>query len=294
LLNFGFGDWSELDHWEVEGPPGTWSKPTKGQGVPGPGDIATIRANHFFDVDQEVTIESLTIEALGVLSFDGEHTLEVTGVGGLTIERLLLLSGHLFVDIANCGLLLTGGGEHTVDGELYVTAEEAFVEVRDADCTIGGEGGLRLWHSGGEAQLRIVGSRRLTIGKELTLSGAGKIIRNGGDGEAYFCNQGTVAVDTLQVNGALSFFPDVYLEDSPGAQWCASGSAGTLQFMDQSAGPCLAGDFYLMNGATITANVRLDTAGIFVCSGGGVVSGIYYNCDCDDDHASCTKAVGCQ
>lgn len=189
----------------------------------------------------------------------GSYTLTVTGAGGLDVSS----TGKVFVDGAGGAIALTGGGTHTMDGEIHLLP---WTRLRiQADTVLLGAGFVRGYGSG--AAISIQGARTLTNRLATGIIGSLRIETNvvAGLAPAVFANEGVVMAD----GGVIELATNLTVRDTAGAdRWLTSIKLGSeLTFGSEATD--LVGDF--VNSGTLTFSQSVTTCGRWTFNCGALV-----------------------
>lgn len=185
---------------------------------------------------EDAVYDCVVILPGGVLHTTG-HTLTVTCPGGLTC----LFGGWL--DVNGGTVELTGGGTHSIDGFVTLTAADAAVRVSCVDAAIDGFGVL----AGGSDSAEILIDADVTLTNEMLISGGlrikGDIAGAGETSNGAFANEGFV----MASGGlTLALHADTPLLDFEDAAWGALDDGSVLLFDRAHTGEeALRGIFFL-------------------------------------------------
>lgn len=188
--------------------------------------------------------------------FTGPHTLTIERFGGLKIQR----GGEINVDGSGGTLLLSGGGSHRVDGEVFLLASNAALHVT-ADTLLKGMGTVSGHND--DALVKIEPGRTLTNGLgnvgfvgHMQIKG---LLDPGSGTRGVFRNRGQVRA----VGGVLELCPETDLEDLANVEGWRVAPGSTLRFSRYA--PHLSGDFRV--DGTLRVDQSVTTSGSLTCSG---------------------------
>lgn len=152
--------------------------------------LAVIRQPQFDVAALTTPLASLTIrEQMTLTFFEEGAVLEIAGVSGLEIAA----GGVLDVSLATASVVLSGAGEHLIDGELilrtFLDGNASTLQI-DTSLDIGGSGAIIGLHD--TAKIKIADGETLKLRPDLKIEGALTIQGVADGGTEKFVNDGTV------------------------------------------------------------------------------------------------------
>jgi len=246
-------DWNTPAHWAIyddSTTPPDWRPATTGE-YPQDLDTAIIQPGHTATIDQAETTSFLDVRADGTVVTAGQ-TLTVNGEGGLKIQP----GGEVNVSAASGVLLLSGGGEHTVNGMISLADDDGASTLRvTASSVFGGDG--RIEGADRNNSLIEVEGASVQLASEIFITGSLTITENTTGG--IFVNKGVVD----PVNGTI-YIDQVTLQDGMDGVYRLSES-GELRFVENLVSALnLQSDLELFGSGTINIRKDFATTGDFV------------------------------
>jgi hypothetical protein len=248
---------------------GNWTASGGGSAPPAGGDLVVIPDASTTSNDPNMSLSStyagLHLQPGGYFLLDSCITLTITGSGGLDLD-----AGSVF-EIA-CGTLeLTGGGTHSIDGELLLSSAASIFSITTNSATVSGSGHIKSDVSG-NAEIRVAANTTgspITLTSSMLIEGMLKIrgMQPGvGQEQGRFIN-GATGVVKANVAGMLELKEGAF-DDADGALWRVESNANAvLRFSVAPAS--LDGDFMIAAG-TLDIDASVSTAGGLCFTGGAI------------------------
>lgn len=222
-----------------------------------------VQADRTVTMAANLTSGTLTIRRDAKV-FTQTNTLEVSSSSGLTIDPVGAGTepGYLKVNAAGT-VSLTGGGTHTINGEMHLQVTDSTLLISTNSATLSGDGVVEGQNNG--AQILIADGMELI--NQTTIQGALTIDEESGSAE--FDNRSLVRADRagrIEVKNVT--IRDTVSEDSDHPRWKVSDNASAeLRF--SIAATSLVGDFDIDTG-TLDIDANVTTSGNIDFSGGQI------------------------